>query len=160
TTAEQLLSLAASAEQHSEHPIARAIVAHARARNIPLVALGGFGNEPGRGVRATLDGAQYLVGHPEFASPGAPIARSDTGPSTRVYGPRVGPDGTPHVLGSVALSDEINPDSAAAIAALHAAGLRTVLLTGDNEATGRAVANAVGIDDVRADVRPAQKAEA
>ena len=62
-------------------------------------------------------------------------------------------------IGTIALADEIKPDSAAAVRALHALGLRTVLLSGDNEAAARAVAQTVGIDDVRANVKPADKAK-
>src|SRR5207247_7568536 len=67
-------------------------------------------------------------------------------------------NGTLAPIGMILLADQIKPDSAAAIAELHEMGLRTLLLTGDNEATARAIAQQVGIDDVRADVRPPEKA--
>ena len=69
-------------------------------------------------------------------------------------------NGTVEPLGLIALTDQIKPDSAAAIAELHALGLRTVLLTGDNRATAESIARQVGIDDVRAEVKPGGKAEA
>jgi Cu+-exporting ATPase len=76
-----------------------------------------------------------------------------------VYIARKFADGRIETLGTIALADQVKPDSAQAIAHLHRLGLRTVLLTGDNEATAKAIARDVGIDDVRANVRPAGKAD-
>src|SRR5205085_6264695 len=70
-----------------------------------------------------------------------------------------GRDGSLRLLGTITLADEIKPDSAQAIAELHAMGLRTVLLTGDNESTARVIAREAGITEVKANVRPAGKAD-
>jgi Cu+-exporting ATPase len=153
---DEVLRLAASAEQFSSHPLADAIVAEARARKLPLVDPESFDNEPGLGVRATIEGAELLVGSRELAG-GAGV---ETSGSTAVYVARRGAGGAPEPLGVITLRDAIKPDSQAAVAALHRLGLATVLLTGDHDAVARRIAGQVGIDDVRAGVKPSGKADA
>ncbi len=149
STEADVLMLAASAEQFSSHPLAKAIVTAAQARGLSLRDPDDFKNEPGTGVRATIDGRRVFVGR-------APAA--EAGPDA--HATRVSVIRDDVLVGTLELVDEIKPDSSAAIAALHAMGLRTVLLTGDHAAAARAIASEAGIDDVRADVKPAGKAEA
>jgi P-type Cu+ transporter len=167
---EDILRLAAAAEQYSEHPLAQAIVRRAREQGMQLSDPDSFNNEPGYGVLADVEGRSLLVGneallekhvpHGSGASPAhhGPAAHAMIG--TLVHVAQREADGRVELLGTIAIADEIKPDSAAAVAELHRLKLRTVLLTGDNEATARAIAQQVGIDDVRANVRPDQKAAA
>jgi P-type Cu+ transporter len=155
-TADEVLSRAAAAELFSEHPVAKAIVAHAQSRGLGVSNPQSFQNQPGLGVIATVNGAEVLVGNIELlAGRVKDYQPAQVDGKTLVH---VAENGK--AIGVIALSDEIKPDSAAAIAELHEMRLRTVLLTGDNEATARQIAAQVGINDVRADVRPAGKADA
>ena len=154
--ADELLANAAAAEMFSEHPVAKAIVAHARTRGLRVPQPSGFANEPGLGVTATVDGRRVVVGNAELLAKHAVAVNASAAAQARtvVY---VAVDG--QLAGVITVADEIKPDSAQAVRELHALGLGTVLLTGDNEATARAIAQQVGITDVRADVRPAGKAD-
>jgi Cu+-exporting ATPase len=152
--ADDLLATTAAAEMFSEHPIARAIVEHARARGLKVPQPTAFTNEPGLGVVATIDGHDVVVGNAELlAKRGITVDASGNGRTTV----HVAVDGK--AVGSIAVADEIKSDSAPAVRELRDLGLRTLLLTGDNEATARAIAQQVDIDDIRADVRPAGKAD-
>ena len=160
----EVLRLAGGAEQFSEHPLARAIVSHARGRGLDLPEPDSFDNHPGLGVVADFDGERLLVGSESLLreqgvadAPGAGEATASAGTLVHVARRRNG-GGAAERIGLIELSDQVKPDSAAAVAELHALGLRTVLLTGDNRATAEAIAEQVGIDDVRADVKPADKA--
>ena len=141
-----VLRIAGALEAGSEHPIARAIVgaAHDGLGAVPRVT--GFRNLPGSGVTAVLDGVAYEIGRPT-----APVTVSDG--ETVVELRRT--DGG--VLGHLAVADAVKESSAGAIEDFRRLGLTPVLLTGDNETTARAVAGQVGIDDVRAEVMPADK---
>jgi Cu+-exporting ATPase len=152
--ADEVLALAAAAETFSEHPVAKAIVEHARARGVQIAQPTAFANEPGLGVTATVNGRAVLVGNAELIAKHGVTVDAPAGSQTTVH---VAADGK--LLGTIAVADEIKPDSARAIRELHDLGLRTVLLTGDNEPTARAIAQQAGIDDVRANVRPAGKAD-
>ena len=161
-SSDEVLRLAAAAEQFSEHPLARAVMAAAKDRNLETPDLESFNNEPGLGVVALVEGRTLLVGslallraHGDAAA--APSTAASAG-STHVYVGQALNDSRVDRLGLIAISDRVKEDSAAAVAAMHAMGLRTVLLTGDNRAAAEAIARLVGIDDVRADVRPADKA--
>ncbi|MEM8874203.1 MAG: heavy metal translocating P-type ATPase [Planctomycetota bacterium] len=150
---EDLLQLAASAEQFSAHPLAKAIVAEAKQRRLSLASPDKFEDVPGLGVRATIAGTAVLVGSAELLRESGIDAPDTDG--TAVH---VAVDGV-H-LGHIELADPIKPDSPTAIARLHAMGLRTVLLTGDWQRVAEAIAAEAGIDDVRAGVRPDGKAAA
>ncbi|MGF1634493.1 MAG: heavy metal translocating P-type ATPase [Phycisphaerae bacterium] len=162
-----LLALAAGAEQFSEHPLARAIVRCAEERNLAAPEPDAFVNVPGEGVRVTLNGQTVTIGTQPFVTQDAGPERSE-GPGTPAQSKATGTPGATEVhisrdgtyLGSITLSDALKPDSKAAVAELHAMGLRVVLLTGDAEPAARHVAQQVGIDDVRAGVKPGGKAEA
>ena len=143
---DEVLARAAAVEAASEHPVAAAIVAHARQRRLPIASVSEFANEPGVGVRGTVDGA---VVH---------VARAgDTDGRTSVA---VSWDGRRR--GVLRLADAVKPTSASAIAELKSMGLTPVLLTGDNQAVAARVAAEVGIapGDVIAGVLPSDKADA
>jgi Cu+-exporting ATPase len=160
---EPLLVLAAAAERRSEHPLAESVVRAARARELVLPEPSSFEAVPGRGVRATVEGRAVVVGSRRLlASEGV-----DTGPlaaeadqmeeeaRTALW---VAVDGA--AAGLIAVADAVKEGSAEAVAELHRRGLRVVMLTGDNRATAEAVAAEVGIQEVRAEVLPDQKAAA
>ncbi|MGY1704380.1 heavy metal translocating P-type ATPase [Geodermatophilus sp. SYSU D00697] len=156
---DDVLPLVAAAEAGSEHPLGEALVAAARERGLPVPAVEAFEALPGRGVTATVGGRTVLVGNRALvgdvpALAGAADAAARTG-ATPVY---VAVDGEPAAL--LAVADPVRPESAEAVAQLQALGLRVVMLTGDTEGTARAVAAQVGVDDVLAEVRPEQKADA
>lgn len=157
---DRVLAAAAALEAGSEHPIARAVVARAAGRG-PAPAAGDFRVVPGRGVRAVLDGADALAGSaalmadeglevPDVLTAAAEAA-SDRGATVVL----VAWDGA--VRGVLTVSDELADNSARAVGRLHALGLRTVMLTGDNERAARHVAALVGIDEVHAQVLPEEK---
>jgi Cu+-exporting ATPase len=163
---DQILRLAASAEQFSEHPLARAIVAHAKVRGVAPSDPNSFTNDPGYGVTATVDGRTLFVGNEALLTKhGYTASQAREGPAapdpaqTLVFVAERNGDGAVKPLGLVALSDQLKPDSQTAIRELHDLGLKTVLLTGDNDATARFIARQVGIDDVRANVKPGGKAD-
>ncbi|WP_033289507.1 heavy metal translocating P-type ATPase [Amycolatopsis jejuensis] len=160
-SAAEVLRLAAAVEDSSEHPIAAAIVA-GYAEELPDAAE--FQALPGLGARGVVDGQSVLVGRPRFLTEeGIPVGSEvaaavvdaeDTG-ATVVLVSCAGA-----MAGMLVVRDEVKPSARAAVAQLHRLGLRTVLLTGDNEATAQAVAAEVGIPEVLAGVLPSEKAEA
>ncbi len=158
-----LLALAASAEQYSEHPLAKAIVREARERKLKLQDPQQFHNEPGLGVEATLDTRQLLVGSETLLRDKGTLdtayPASASGPWTLVHVGQLKPDKSVVRLGLIALADPLKSDSAAAVADLHKLGLKTVLLSGDNRATVMAIARQAGIDVIHAQVQPQEKAE-
>jgi Cu2+-exporting ATPase len=158
---DDVLALAAAVEQESEHPLAAAVARRAEDRGVPALTTTGFRNVPGRGAVAEVAGHRVLVGSAKLmADEGVDLgplgARHDelaAGGRTSVL---VAVDG--RAVGVIALADAVRPTSAAAVAALHDAGIQVVMLTGDNEATARRIAEQLGIDDVIAEVLPADKA--
>ncbi|HEU0257234.1 MAG TPA: heavy metal translocating P-type ATPase [Microbacteriaceae bacterium] len=153
---EETLALTAAAESGSEHPVGRAIVAHVGG---PLAAPERFRSHPGGGVEARVAGRAVLVGRPSWIAErlGVAVASPDAGGpvGTEVA---VAVDGV--LAGHVVLTDRIKAGSAEAVRALHALGLRTVLLTGDNARQAREVADRVGIEQVLAECLPEEKARA
>lgn len=146
-----LLRLAASAESPSEHPLARALVAAARERNLALRPAEHFKAEPGQGVSARVDGHTVQIGRPP-----SPNAHPSTlNPFSTLVGVTI--DGA--FAGTIALADPIKATTPEAIAELHRLGLRVVMVTGDREATARAVAGELGLDGFHAGVTPARKQE-
>jgi len=162
TDATQLLAAAATAEKFSEHPLGRAIVAAAAERGIQLPDPDEFSSQPGLGVFASLDGRRIVVGSAAWISQNAgasgQLLQTPQGGATLVHVAQE-ENGTWRALGALALADRPKPDSRKAVSELHALGLRTVLLTGDNHAAAQAIAAEVGIDDVRADVKPSGKVQ-
>ena len=159
-----VLGAAASAESGSEHPIAKAIVDGARERGVDLGDVREFENVPGHGVRAETDRGTVLIGRrklledagidPEPAE--ATLARLESEGKTAIT---VAVDG--RLLGVLAVADEVRESARETVGALRERGIEVVMLTGDNERTARAVAEAVGIDpaNVRAEVLPEDKAD-
>ena len=145
-----LLSYAAAAENYSEHPLGRAVVAHAQTLGLPVEASQNFTYSPGLGVSAEVGGRQVTAGNTAFV-PGAPASFPDE-VATAVH---IGVDG--RYAGSVLLADEIRPTSSRAVADLHDEGVRTIMITGDSAGTALAVGRAVGVTDVRADLLPEDK---
>jgi Cu2+-exporting ATPase len=154
------LRLAAAVEGDSEHPLARAIGAAAKARGLSIPPPSGFESLPGRGARATVEGHVVAVGGPRLLADSAleplPIASDwDREGRTVLY---VIVDG--RVAGAIAVEDEIRPGSKEAVDALHALGIRVAMITGDSQAVADSVARRLGIDEVAAQVLPADKAAA
>ncbi|PDS42924.1 copper-translocating P-type ATPase [Rhizobium anhuiense] len=157
---DRLLSLAASLERGSEHPLAEAIVSGAEERGVPFVEVTGFEAKTGKGVQGIADGTMVALGNSAMlADLGIdPAALSEKTEALRGDGKTVMFvvfDGA--LAGLVAVADRIKPTTAAAIQALHDSGLKIIMATGDNERTARAVAKSLGIDEVRADVLPEGK---
>lgn len=156
-----VLRLAAAVEVGSEHPLAQAIVAGATARQLPIPRAERFLSSSGRGVTAVVDGVEVVVGSADLLREcridvetfqnRADTLRADG--HTVVF---VGIKG--RAAGLLAIADPIRVSAAEAIRALHGEGLRVIMLTGDNATTAQAVARRLAIDDVRAGVRPDEKA--
>jgi P-type Cu+ transporter len=158
-SSQTLLGLAASAEQFSAHPLAKAIVAKARSEGAVIAEAQSFNSVPGLGVVAEIDGGKFVVGSRALlVEHGLPILPDSSESNTVVYVGRM-KDGALHCLGSIAFSDELKPESAQAIAELHRMKLRTFLLSGDTTASAQAVAQRLGIASFRGGVKPAQKAD-
>jgi Cu2+-exporting ATPase len=156
----ELLRLAASVEADSEHPLGRAIVVGAQQRGIEPAASSGFEALAGRGARAHVDGRSVAVGGPRLLADLRldPIAESEPWASEGQTVLHVVIDG--RVVGALSVEDEIRPESAEAVALLHEMGLRVAMITGDSQAVANSVARRLGIDEVAAEVLPADKADA
>ena len=157
-----LLELAASAEARSEHPIGTAVVAGAWRRGLALSPVESFQSRTGLGIEARVDGHEVLIGNAAFLRERAmtPVAWEHATEALAGEGKTavlVAIDGTP--AGALAVADAIRPTSKTAVEALHNLGIEVAMVTGDAEATARAVARAVGIDHVAAGVLPGDKAE-
>jgi P-type Cu+ transporter len=158
----ELLGIAGALEDASEHPIAQAIARAARDELGTLPAADGFANREGLGVEGIVDGHGVQVGRPallaewSLTAPPELDAARQTAESQGRTAVVAACDGA--VRGVLVVADTVKPTSAQAVASLRALGLRPVLLTGDNAATARAVADEVGIDEVIAEVLPSDKA--
>lgn len=156
-TADEVLALAAAAEADSEHPLARAIVGAARARNLTVPAAAGFQSSPAVGVAADVDGTRIQVGGPALLEQenGSELAVADRWRGDGAIILHVLADGA--VIGALALADEIRPESRTAVDALHARGIAVVMITGDAEAVAKSVATELGVDRYFAGVKPEDK---
>ena len=161
---DDLLALASGVEADSEHPLARAIVEGAEGRGIKPQPVTGFESLAGRGARAVVAGRQVSVGGPRLLSelsadpPPALAAAADEWSSTGRTVLYVVRDG--EVLGAVSTEDEIRPESIEAVQQLHEMGVRVAMITGDAQSVAESVAARIGIDEVAAQVLPADKADA
>jgi Cu2+-exporting ATPase len=154
------LRLAAAVEGDSEHPLARAIVEGAKGRGISIPPTTAFEALAGRGARAKVEGHDVAVGGPrllaELSLAPVPVAADWDGQGRTVL--HVVVDGK--VSGVIAVEDEIRPESKEAVDLLHDLGVRVAMITGDSQAVADAVARRLGIDEVAAQVLPADKAAA
>jgi P-type Cu+ transporter len=156
-----VLRLSASLERGSEHPLADAIVQAAKDRHLPLSEAVDFDSPVGRGVRGVVEGRQVALGNTRYLGelsidvstlePKADALRNDG--ATAIF---VAIDGK--AAGVLGIADPVKATTSAAILALKAAGLRLVMMTGDNRTTAEAVARRLGIDEVHAEVLPQDKA--
>ena len=158
---ETLVGIAAAAEAASEHPLARAVMAVALERGIAPPELQGFQAVPGRGVRASLAGAEILVGSPTFLAEervdlGALDHRIHALQSAGHTVVAVAREGK--ALGLMAFGDKVRPGARDVVARLRALGIRTMVVSGDNAAATRRVGSEVGIDEVHAELLPQDKA--
>jgi Cu+-exporting ATPase len=160
-TEEEVLRVAASAEVGSEHALGEAIVRAARERGLAVGEATGFSAAAGLGIEAVVEGRKVLLGNREFIeSKGMSLVSLDArlevlaaeGKTAMV----VAVEGV--VVGMIAVADAVKPEAAEAVQALKGMGLRVVMLTGDHRQTAEAVARAVGIEEVVAEVLPAGKA--
>ncbi|WP_241840519.1 copper-translocating P-type ATPase [Frankia sp. CcI49] len=158
---EDLLPLTAAVERESEHPLAAAIARHADVRGVPRRPAEAFTNVPGQGAVATVDGHRVAVGNSrlmraEGVALGDAAFRLDALAADGRTAVLVAVDG--RIAGLVGLADAPRPSAAAAVTALHDAGVEVVMLTGDNTGTARRIGRELGIDTVIAEVLPGDKA--
>jgi P-type Cu2+ transporter len=157
---QELLALAAAVERESEHPLAQAVTRHADAVRAPRLAVTAFRNVPGHGAQGQVDGRRVLVGNRRLVTAeGVDLGdlgrRRDELAAAGRTAVLVAVDG--RAVGVLALADAPRNTAAAAVRELHAMHTQVVMLTGDNEATARRIADQLGIDTVIAEVLPADK---
>ena len=157
----EVLRLAASLERGSEHPLAEAIVAGAEERGVKLVKAEDFEAVTGKGVTGTVDGKRVALGNARLL---ADLGIDAKGLGEAANERRDGGETVMFVIvgkkiaGLVSVADPVKETTPDALKALHAEGFRIIMATGDNERTAKAVAGRLGIDEIRADVLPADKA--
>ena len=157
----ELLRLAASAEKGSEHPLGEAIVNRAEQAQLELAELSDFLAIPGKGIKAQIEGRELLLGNPQLLTE----HEISVQPLMEQISQLASEGKTPMLVaidkqaaGIIAVADTVKDNSALAIKALRKLGLKVVMLTGDNRRTAEAIARAVGVDQVLAEVLPDQKA--
>lgn len=161
-TADQVIGLAAAAEEWSEHPIARAILVRARAHSLTWSRAEDFTQVFGMGVQATLDGEVVRVGNRRLLQQ-ADLTEVTEGEQFLKAQEEQGRTALlvargARVVGGIAVADTLRPDAAVAVQRIREAGIqRVIMLTGDNEATAKAIAAQVGIDEFRANLLPEEK---
>ncbi|MBR4332911.1 MAG: heavy metal translocating P-type ATPase [Clostridia bacterium] len=156
----ELLTAAFALEKKSEHPLARAVVAHGESKGLTAAEIDGFTALPGNGLSGTLNGEALLGGSQKFVSSKAAVPDSMQKEAERLAGEGKTPlffAKNGRALGVIAVADTIKEDSPAAIRQLQAMGIRVVMLTGDNECTAQAVGKQAGVDEVIAGVLPEGK---
>jgi len=158
-TAPQIIAAASIAERKSEHPLAKAINAKATELDVPIVEPDEFSYTPGRGIRATSQGEEILVGSRtllvERGVRSIPSFHGDgLGGASEVYVARGG-----QVLGSIRIADVLRPEAKRAVAAMRRMGLRTVLLSGDTQGATTCVGRDLGVDEMIGELLPEQKAK-
>ena len=160
---DEVLRLAASVEQFSEHPLGAALVESAKERGLTLEKVTGFQSAPGLGVRADIDGESITVGSIKLAMQAGVTLDGPAETAARMLAEQ---GKTPMVvlremvlLGVLAVADTVRTESAEAVGLVQALGIDVVMLTGDGAATAKAIADELGISQVIAEVIPSQKAE-
>jgi Cu+-exporting ATPase len=161
----EVLALAQAVQQHSDHPLAKAVQAEAGRQEVPLLQASDAQALPGRGVRADIDGATVFLGNrrllQEIGLQTADLedaAQRHENSGRTVSWLAVKNGGTFELTGLLAFGDTLKPSAKAAVQRLRDMGVSSVMLTGDNAGSARTVASAIGIDDFRAEVLPADKA--
>jgi P-type Cu2+ transporter len=162
TTEVDLIARAAAVESTSEHPLAKAIVAEAARRGLTRLAATNFEALPGRGAKALVEGTSIEIGGPRLVTEAKVTLPPEVENATSAWAS----DGKTvlyalaqgRLLGAFAIEDEIRPESSEAVAELHRLGVRVAMLTGDSKAVADSVARRIGIDEVAAEVLPADKA--
>jgi Cd2+/Zn2+-exporting ATPase len=167
---QEILRVAAAIDDHSSHPLAKAVVDHAKARGVTFPRAENYQARSGRGAEGILEGHAYFVGNHRFTHElgvcSEEIERrlaaiESKGQSVIVVGHRPHDNCAGEVLGIIAVGDTVRPHAVEAIRALHAAGIESVvMLSGDNQRTADSIAKQVGIDEARGDLLPADKVEA
>ena len=158
---DELLTLVGSAQSGSEHPLGKAIVSAAKAKKLELTAPTEFKGKIGDGITATVNGTTVLVGRRSFVAPNASGEMQAVAEEMANQGQTVvWVANDANVLGLIGLADTPRPEAAAAVASLKSDGIRTMLLTGDNPQTAAHIANLVGIDEVKSEMRPDDKVAA
>ena len=157
-----LLAHAAAVEVNSEHPLAKAIAAEAKRRNLPALHTVDFEPLPGRGAKALVDGKRVLVGGPRLLTESKVEVPPEVQEVTTAWAAEgktvlyVVVEG--RMIGALAVEDEIRPESYQAVTELHRLGIRVAMITGDAKTVADSVARRIGIDEVAAEVLPAEKA--
>jgi Cu+-exporting ATPase len=156
----EILQLAASVERASEHPLADAILRAAKERSLDLGAVDGFDSPTGKGATGKVEGKTVLIGNASYLASLGVETQSLQAEAERLRGDgatviNMAVDG--RLAGIFAIADPVKPSTAAALKALAAEGIKVIMLTGDNRTTANAVARALGISDVEAEVLPDQK---
>jgi P-type Cu2+ transporter len=163
-TLDQLLALTAAVESNSEHPLAKAIVSEAKLRGMAPLSAANFEALPGRGAKAFVEGKNVEIGGPRLLTEAKMTMPPDiekltsewaADGKTVVYTVEEG-----RLLGAFAVEDEIRPESGEAVTELHRFGIRVAMITGDSKMVANSVARRIGIDEVAAEVLPADKAAA
>ena len=161
----ELLRLAASLERSSQHPLGAAIVAAAEERGLPLAPASDFDAPAGKGVTGSVEGRRLVIGNRPFLEEAGIDTATDAARALSAEADRLRQDGASVILvaidgqaaGAIAVADPIKASTPGALAALKEAGIRVVMLTGDNATTARAVAARLGIAEVEAEVLPEDK---
>jgi len=162
TTEDDLIARAAALESTSEHPLAKAIVAEAKRRNVTQLSATNFEALAGRGAKALVEGESVVVGGPRLLTEAKITVPPEVGKLTATWAT----DGKTvlyavaqgRLLGAFAVEDEIRPESSEAVTELHRLGIRVAMITGDSKTVADSVAKRIGIDEVAAEVLPADKA--
>jgi Cu2+-exporting ATPase len=164
TSESDLLAHAAAIEVNSEHPLAKAIVAEAKRRNLPTVQAADFEALPGRGARARVNGKTTVIGGPRLLTEGKVTVPPEVEKLTTDWASEgktvLHVVAEAQLLGAFAVEDEIRPESKEAVTELHQLGIRVAMITGDSKTVADSVARRIGIDQVAAEVLPADKASA
>jgi Cu2+-exporting ATPase len=164
TTEDNLIARAAAVESNSEHPLAKAIVAEAKRRGVAQLSATNFEALAGRGAKALVEGETIVVGGPRLLTEAKVAVPPEVAKLTTAWAT----DGKTvlyvlaqdRLLGAFAVEDEIRPESSEAVTELHRLGIRVAMITGDSKTVADSVARRIGIDEVAAEVLPADKASA
>src|SRR5712664_417741 len=162
TTEDDLIARAAAVESTSEHPLAKAIVVEAKRRGVAQISVTNFEALAGRGAKALVEGQSVVVGGPRLLTEAKITVPPEVGKLTATWAT----DGKTvlyavaqgRLLGAFAVEDEIRPESSEAVTELHRLGIRVAMITGDSKTVADSVAKRIGIDEVAAEVLPADKA--